>query len=63
MKRAALLAAVALALVGCAPVATAPLQQGDRICQWVRESVASGAMTHRMALDWYRHCGPFEVPS
>lgn len=63
MRRALVAVLLLGALVGCAPMATAPLQQGDKVCRWVRESVANGSMTVRMALDWYAHCGPFEVPS
>lgn len=62
MIRGLLLVGVVL-LAGCAPLAVAPVGRGgDRTCNWVRESVASGAMRVDQAQAWYSHCAPFEVP-
>lgn len=63
MRRGVVAVGVLLVLVGCAPMATAPVGTGgNRVCNWVREAVASGAMPLYQAESWYSHCGPFEVP-
>lgn len=54
---------VALVLVGCAPMASAPVGRNQtRICGWVRDQVANGSLPVQLAWEWYEHCAPFEVP-
>lgn len=63
VRRWLLLASAGLLLAGCTPVASSPVGRGrDRVCEWVRDSVRSGAMSLDLAYGWYAECAPFEVP-
>lgn len=61
MKRLLLVVGAGVLLAACAPAVEAPVGGEDRVCKWVRESVANGSLPLHLAEGWYPWCGPFEV--